>query len=125
MRPNMKTLLTGALMLLLSVPSFAQASGTASDGYRPFTLPPNPSARQITKLLMETTEGIHDPFAVLRKIGSMGNNVVPVLKTFLFNTRTIKVASVSPEGKHDSVVVSSSISANLRNRKENESIRLS
>ena len=100
----MKTLLTGALMLLFTIPSFAQANGTTTDGYQPFTLPANPSARQITKLLIETTEGIHDPFAVLRKIGSMGNAVVPALKTFLFNTPTIKVASISPEGKRDSVL---------------------
>ncbi|MDG6999154.1 MAG: hypothetical protein JRN15_08580 [Nitrososphaerota archaeon] len=64
----MKTLPTGAIMLPLSVPSFAQTNASTMGGYRPFTLPVIPSARQITRLLIKTTEGIHDPFAVLRKI---------------------------------------------------------
>ena len=95
----MKTLLTGALMLLFALPSFAGTTGTTSDGYRPFTVAANPTARQITKLFIETTEGIHDPFMVLRKVGSMGNSVVPALKTFLFNTPVIKTAVLSPDGK--------------------------
>lgn len=99
----MKTLLTGALMLLFALPSFAGTTGTTSDGYRPFTVAANPTARQITKLFIETTEGIHDPFMVLRKVGSMGNQVVPALKTFLFDTPVIKIAVSDPNGKIDSI----------------------
>ena len=86
-------------MLLFAIPSFARLTGTTSDGYRPFTIAANPTARQITTLFIETTEGIHDPFIVLRKIGSMGNRVVPALKTFLCNTPVIKNAVLSPDGK--------------------------
>ncbi len=99
----MKTLLTGAIMLLFTLPSFAGTTGTTTDGYQPFTVAANPTARQITKLFIETTEGIHDPFMVLRKVGSMGNEVVPVLKTFLFDTPMIKIAVSDPNGTIDSI----------------------
>ena len=96
----MKTLLTGAFVLLITLPSFA---GTTSDGYQPFTIAANPTVRQITKLFIQTTEGIDDPFMVLRKVGSMGNEVVPALKTFLFDTPVIKIAVSDPNGKIDSI----------------------
>ncbi len=95
----MKTLFIGALLLLSTLPLFAGTNNMALGGYMPFTIPANPTARQITTLFIETTEGIHDPFMVLRKIGSMGNSVVPALKTFLFDTPVIKEAVLSPDGK--------------------------
>ena len=87
-------------MLLFTLPSFAGTIGTSSDGYQPFTIEANPTARQITKLFIETTEGTHDPFMVLSKVGSMGNGVVPALRTCLFNAPVIKIALSDPNGLH-------------------------
>lgn len=99
----MKTLLTGALMLLFTLPSFAAPNNITVGGFRPFTIPGNPTARQITRLFINTTEGIYNPFMVVRGIDSLGNKVVPALKTFLFNTPVIKEAVKEPTGTIDSI----------------------
>ncbi len=87
-------------MLLFTLPSVAGTTGTTTDGYQAFTSAANPTARQITRLFIETTEGIHDPFMVLSKVGSMGNDVVPALRTCLFNAPVIKIALSDPNGLH-------------------------
>ncbi len=90
----MKLILSAALVFTLTIPAFAQG------GYEPFNVSASPSAQELTSLFTETGEGLHDPFMVLRKIGSMGNAVVPALKTFLFNTPVLRVGVLDP-GRED------------------------
>lgn len=93
----MKLFQTFAFALTLSIPLFAQSEN------QPFTLSSNPSALELTQLFTETTEGIHDPFVVLRQISAMGDTVVPSLTTFLLATPTLKVTTVDLNGKTDTV----------------------
>ncbi len=93
----MKLFLAASVSLCLGIPLFAQS------GYQQFTLSSNPSALELTQLFTETTQGIHDPFVVLRQISAMGDTVVPALKTFLLATPTLKVATVDLNGKTDTV----------------------
>ncbi len=94
----MKTLLAGAVVLLLQVTSTAQSAGTSAGGFQAFTVSASPTADELTSLFTETGEGLHDPFLVLRKIGSMGNAVVPALQTFLFDTPILRVGVLDPHG---------------------------
>jgi hypothetical protein len=73
----MRTLFVGALMLLLSLPVDAQAVASTAGGYQPLSVSANPSAQEFTKLFTETGEGLHGPFMVLRKFGSMGDATFP------------------------------------------------
>ena len=89
----MKLIMSAALVFTLTIPAFAQG------GYEPFNVSASPSAQELTSLFTETGEGLHDPFMVLRNIGSMGNSIIPALRMFLFNTPVIKTAVLSPDGK--------------------------
>ncbi len=95
----MKTLLYGAVVLLLYASSTAQTAASPAGGFQAFTVSADPSAQELTSLFTETGEGLHDPFMVLRKIGSMGDAVVPALQTFLFNTPILRVGVLDPDGK--------------------------
>ena len=89
----MKLIMSAALIFTLTIPAFAQG------GYQPFTVSTSPSAQELTSLFTETGEGLHEPFMVLRKVGAMGNAVVPALQAFLFNTPILRVGVLDPDGK--------------------------
>ncbi len=94
----MKPLISGALMLLVSMSSFAQS------GYQPFTVTSNPSSQELTILFSETTQGQHDPILVLRQVAAHGDGVVPALGTFISNTPVVKIpVTDSSTGAVDSV----------------------
>ncbi len=89
----MKTFLIAMFVFVFSVPSMAQG------GYQTFVVSSSPPAQEIAKLFTETGEGLHDPFLVMRKIGSMGDAIVPALRSFLFSTPIQKVGVLDPDGK--------------------------
>ncbi len=95
----MKTFPVGALLFFLSLHLYAQPVASTAGGYQPFSVSASPSAQELTKLFTETTEGLHDPFMVLRKIGAKRDTVAPALQAFLFNTPVLRVGVLDPDGK--------------------------
>jgi hypothetical protein len=68
-------------------------------------MPSTPTAVELTRLLSETTTGQHDPFLVLPRVASLGDNVISALRGFLFATPIVKVAVFDSTGAvKDSVI---------------------
>ncbi len=90
-------------MLLLSIPLFAQTGGQLAPEDTTIKLSAKPSARELTQLFTETTQGLHDPFVAVNRVASKGNKAVPGLRDFLFNTPVLMVAAAGRDGALDSV----------------------
>jgi hypothetical protein len=84
-----------ALTLFISASLYAQET-MGSD--TKLAVSSNPTVMELTRLFSEMTAGQHDPFQVLPKIASFGNKVVPTLRSFIFETPTLKVAVLDSNG---------------------------